>query len=401
MTYTHSIESSDKLKKSYVAFFKQKDDDSSFYFTQMIGLLYEELSYETDNKKVLYGIVCKNFKNNINMVFKNMKDYFLELSDDAIKGLNDIVNFSNMNKYVDINNLKRLCQNFLNKISYEMKIDNKINALVTMNGNALRQELNVEFNLEDNAKVSEIVKRYINVINKEMAKNANSKHNFILDSFDNVITQMLEEANTDKQVIIDKNINIINNSVKLYLKEQEYIIIDKYIDDNFRYIKESVDELDKVLSEKFNQKKNNKKSLNDLKNYLLGFNNTIGNKVKKIFNEMNDAISLEGNDLKNKMKQFNDLTSRVFETTLVFDKQFLIYKKEFSVSALNYDSFDKMYKQYTSRITEGIKVNISNIFRDNIKIYNDTIYKSLLIKSKVYDFNEILSVEKVKDLLLE
>ena len=401
MIYTHSVGNSDKMKKSYIEFFKQKDNESSFYYTQMIGLMYEELSYEIDNKKILYDIVCKNFKNNVNIVFKNMKDYFMELSSDSLKGLNEIVNFSNLNKYVDVNNLKRMCQNFLNKISHDMKIDNKINALVNINGNALRQELYTAFDVKNNSKISSIITRYVAAIDTEMRKNALSKHNFIMDSFKEIINKMLEEATVDKQVIMEKNINIINSAVKLYLKEQEYVVIDNYVDDSFRCIEEIFEDLNKNLKEKFGVKKNSKKSLNDLKNYILSFTNTIGNKTKKIFDEMNESVDLEGNDLKIKMKQYNDLASRVYETKLIFDKQFLAYKKEFSVSALNYDVFDKMYKQYTSRITEAVKVNISNIFRDNIKIYNDTIYKGLLLKSKVHDFDEVLSIEKVKDLLME
>ena len=110
---------------------------------------------------------------------------------------------------------------------------------------------------------------------------------------------------------------------------------------------------------------------------------------------------LDKEELNDKVKEFNDLISHIYEIKLVFDRQFLEYKREFNVPSKDSDKFDEIFKRECSRLTDGIKANISNIFRDNIKIYNDVIYRMLLLKSKVYEYPNILSYEKVKDLLFK
>ena len=86
---------------------------------------------------------------------------------------------------------------------------------------------------------------------------------------------------------------------------------------------------------------------------------------------------------------------------MVFDKQFLEYKKEFRLFSKDNDKFDELFNKECAKLTEGIKTNISNIFRENIKIYNDVVYRTLLLKSKVQEYSEVLSVAKVKDLLFK
>ena len=67
------------IKNNYLLLFKQKDEQSVFYFIQMTELMYADLGYEFYDKDKLYDLVCNNFKNNIVLVFNNMRDYYLRI----------------------------------------------------------------------------------------------------------------------------------------------------------------------------------------------------------------------------------------------------------------------------------------------------------------------------------
>ena len=52
-------------------------------------------------------------------------------------------------------------------------------------------------------------------------------------------------------------------------------------------------------------------------------------------------------------------------------------------------------------MTDYIKTNISNVFRENTVMFNNILYKYLLLKNKINDLDEVLTASKVKDLLLK
>ena len=147
--------------------------------------------------------------------------------------------------------------------------------------------------------------------------------------------------------------------------------------------------------------KRNNGNINPVKDYLLGFNNTICVKIKNVFDEMNLIVTFDKEEADKKIREFNDLVTHIYEIRLIFDKQFLEYKKEFNLLGKNPDKFNDILNKECLRLSEGIKTNISNIFRDNIKIYNDIVYKTLLLKTKAGEYNVVLTPDKVKDLLLK
>lgn len=397
MDYNSKISS---IKEEYTNYFNEKDDQSLFYFNQVMKLLYDELSHEVSNKKTLSGIISNNFKNNIMVVFKNMKSYFLKTSDNSIKSFDEILKMSVSNKYIDTVNLNGLYNNFTEEINSILNIKSKIEVLIKSNANSLIEQIHLIGAIKDSEMIKSIVDKYMLMISTELNKNVTSKCSFVISTYKNLIDNLFEESNQDKRIIDDMNMKLINNTALVYLKEQEYFNINKYIKDNFDMINNTFSKLEEDLSKKLSIKKANK-NLNKTKDYLLGFNNTVGIKIKNIFDEMNEIINLDGKEADKKLREFSDNVSHVYETNLVFDKQFLNYKKEFNILSRDYNSFNKIFESETKKLTEAIKESISNIFRDNVKLFNDIIYKTLLLKSRVGEFSTILSEEKVKDLLLK
>ena len=383
------------IKKEYNQFFKKQDDQSLFYLVQMIELMYTELAHEIQEKDSLYDIVYNKYKNDISIIFSNMKDYFLKITDNAINGFNQIITISDTNKYINANSLNNIYKNFENELNSNMKIKQKIEVLINSTSASLLKEIQV---LSSGKEFYQIVNKYKSLIINELIKNVSSKNNFIILNYKKIITNVLEETREGKQKLIDMNKKIIVNTTMAYLKEQEYTIINNYINDNYNFLNQEFASFEEVLSSKVGVKRDNKE-LNSTKDYLLGFNNTVAVKIKNIFEQMNSVITLEDKEINDKSKEFNDLISHIYEINLVFDKEFLKYKKQFNVGSKDYEKFTKLFDEETKKITNYIKTNISNIFRDGTKVFNDTLYKYLFLKSKLEEFNEVLSSSKVKDLL--
>ena len=383
------------IKEDYSNFFKRQDEQSLFYLIQMIELMYTELSNEIENKESLYSMVYNHFKNNLNRIFTNMKDYYLKVTNSSIKQFNEIITISDGNKYLNMNNLNNIYKEFENEINSHLSITTKIEVLTNSAMMSLLNEISL---LLTNNKINKIIGNYKELITKELIKNVTSKNNFILLNYNRVITNILEEVRDSKQKIIDINLKVLKNTTIVFLQEQEKLVINKYIDDSYKFINNKFNEIETKIG-KLSIKRNSNIKINTTKDYLLGFNNTIGVKINKIFEEMNNVINMDGNDLKEKIKEYNDLTSHIYEVNLIFDKQYQNYKKEFNVNSKSIEKFTKIFNEETKEMTDHIKTNISNIFRENTVILNNILYKYLLLKNKINEFEEVLTEAKAKDLL--
>lgn len=390
-----------EIEKNTKVSFDEKDKQSLFYFIQMFDLMYNELCYEVYDQGILYDLLYNTFKKNINIIFDNMKEYTIKVSDNSRRSFNELIKVSTSNRYVELGNLNSLYNNFKHEVMKNLSITNKIEALINANRDVMKGQLYSKCVVNTRSKTDEIINKYSKFLIEELEKNINSKRDLLLSLYKEFIDSILSEVYEQKEICKDKNLKLIINTSYNYLKEKEYVVIDKYADLNIKFINESFNKLDEKIYTELGIKKSNIGNINPVKDYLFGFNNTIRVKVKNIFDEMNLIVTLDKKETSERIKEFNDLITRIYEIRLVFDKQFLEYKKEFRLFSKDNDKFDELFNKECAKLTEGIKTNISNIFRENIKIYNDVVYRTLLLKSKVQEYSEVLSVAKVKDLLFK
>ena len=390
-----------EIEKNTKVSFDEKDKQSLFYFIQMFDLMYNELCYEVYDQGILYDLLYNTFKKNINIIFDNMKEYTIKVSDNSRRSFNELIKVSTSNRYVELGNLNSLYNNFKHEVMKNLSITNKIEALINANRDVMKGQLYSKCVVNTRSKTDEIINKYSKFLIEELEKNINSKRDLLLSLYKEFIDSILSEVYEQKEICKDKNLKLIINTSYNYLKEKEYVVIDKYADLNIKFINESFNKLDEKIYTELGIKKSNVGNINPVKDYLFSFNNTIRVKVKNIFDEMNLIVTLDKKETSERIKEFNDLITRIYEIRLVFDKQFLEYKKEFRLFSKDNDKFDELFNKECAKLTEGIKTNISNIFRENIKIYNDVVYRTLLLKSKVQEYSEVLSVAKVKDLLFK
>ena len=384
------------IEKDYNDYFKMQDKQSLFYLIQMTELMYSELSSIVDNKDRLYDLVYNNYKSDISLVFNNMTTYFLKITNNAVSSFNQIITISDGNRYLNLKNISSIYKNFEDEINGNLNIKQKIQVLINSVSNSLLNSLSTLS--KDNALIM-VVSKYQKLICDELIKNVSSKSNFILFNYNKTIHNILGELQLDKQKIMDMNHKVLMNTTLIYLKEQEIFIIDKYINDNYNYLNSIFDKLEEKLNDKFSAKRNVNIKLNKTKDYLLGFNNTVRIKIQNIFDQMNSVVMTDQTKIRNQVKEYTDLVSNIYEMDLVFDKQFLQYRNEFSVSSKTQAKFNKLFDEETKKITAYLKKNISIIFRENTTIFNSVIYKYLFLLSKIEDYDEVISASKVKDLL--
>lgn len=393
-------ESLQAISKDYDLYSKEKDKQSLFYLEQMIDLLYNELSYEVYNKLILHDLVYNDLKKNLLLIANDLIEYSYKVAQNLKVPFDELINMSTTNKYIDLDNLTSLYNKFSKEVDAKFNIQGKIVALVNANVNTFFTKLTSRIVINNKAIINTVGVRYRDIFITEMVKNVLGKKETFLYFYKKFIDDIVREIYEQKDEIRNKNMDLLINTAYLYLKEKEYININKYIDNNTKLINEVFDLMMKDLK-KVKAVKDNVKEPIKVKDYFMGFNNTMCVKITNVFDEMNLIVTLEKDEINSKIKQFNDLITHVFEIDLVFDKQFSDYRKAFVSQIKNQNKFEEIVNAKNRALSDGIRANIFNIFRENIKIYNDVVYKTMLLKTNIDSYNVLLDKDKIKDLLLK
>lgn len=393
-------ESLQAISKDYDLYSKDKDKQSLFYLEQMIDLLYNELSYEVYNKLILHDLVYNDLKKNLLLIANDLIEYSYKVAQNLKVPFDELINMSTTNKYIDLDNLTSLYNKFSKEVDAKFNIQGKIVALVNANVNIFFTKLTSRIVINDKAIINTVGVRYRDIFITEMVKNVLGKKETFLYFYKKFIDDIVREIYEQKDEIRNKNMDLLINTAYLYLKEKEYININKYIDNNTKLINEVFDLMMKDLK-KVKAVKDNVKEPIKVKDYFMGFNNTMCVKITNVFDEMNLIVTLEKDEINSKIKQFNDLITHVFEIDLVFDRQFSDYRKAFASQIKNQNKFEEIVNAKNRALSDGIRANIFNIFRENIKIYNDVVYKTMLLKANIDSYNVLLDKDKIKDLLLK
>ena len=393
-------ESLDSISKDYSLYSKEKDKQSLFYLEQMIDILYGELSYVVYNKIILHDLVYNELKKNLMLITNDLFEYSSKISKELKAPFEQLIKMSATNKYIDLNNLTNLYNKFSKEAEAKYNIQNKVSALINANINSFYAKLTTKVIINNKDVVNTTLIKYRDTFIIELIKNITGKKENFLCFYKRFIDEILKEIYERKDEIRLKNTNMVINTAYLYLKESEYININKYIDNNVKLINETLDLLIKDLRNAKALKENVLEPIK-IRDYFLGFNNTISIKITNVFDEMNLIVTLDKDEINTKIKQFNDLITHIFEMDLVFDKQFDDYKKSLYSKIKNLNKFDEIVNAKNRALSDGIRANIFNIFRENIKIYNDIVYRTMLFKTNIDNYNIILDKDKIKDLLLK
>src|SRR5574344_1482531 len=131
MTEKEIKDSLKRISEDYNNYCNDQDKQSLFYIDQMTDLLYNELIYEVYNKTVLYNIIYNTFKKNLGIILKNLDKYTTKTSKDSTEAINELLKVSTNNRFIELNNLNSLYNNFKNEITKNFNINTKIKTLIS------------------------------------------------------------------------------------------------------------------------------------------------------------------------------------------------------------------------------------------------------------------------------
>ena len=387
-----------ELKVEEKNFSETKDNQSYVYIYQLTDIFYGDLSSLVIDKKALKDCIYNLLRKNLLDIFDNLKDFVKNTRESKEKDINDLLKLCFSNTYIDLNNLNKIYVNFEKEINESFDIDKKITILVESNFEIFRGDLYSRTVILKKDVAKKTIEKYKKLYITEFINNITFKKSNLLSIYKNFINNVISDIYEDKRKIRNKNLIIISNVSYDYLKKEEFANVDRYTRDNKKLITSFFIAFEKSVKEK-KLASIRLKRVNNARDYLIDFNITLNSMIKNVFEEMNDIVSLDNEVIRSKLKDFNELITHIFEINLIFDKQFNDYKNCFLIK--NNDKFNKYFDQERNKFINNLKNNIFNIFRDNIKIYNDILYKTMLLKSRVDTYDEVLSIAKVKDLLLK
>ena len=387
-----------ELKQEEKSYSETKDNQSFIYIYQVTDLLYGELIGLVLDQKALHKSVYTLFRKNMDNVFNNLKDYATKVKKEKEKDIDDLLRLSLSNNYVDMKNLNNIYNNFTKELNQSFEIEKKVQTLVESNTDIFRGDLFNSTVILNKSLANKVIDSYKKLYVNELVNNLVFKRNNVLAIYQNFINNVIKDIYEAKLKVKNQNLGLISNVSYDYLKKIENENVDKYIRENKKIINSFFTDFEKAVRDKklavFRKKK-----VNNCKDYFLNFNSELSIMIKNVFEEMNDIVSLDNEQIRSKLKDFNELITHIFQINLIFDKQFIEYKSFFIIKSS--EKFDNLYDKHKEKFVNSLKQNIFNIFRDNIKIYNDTVYKTMLLKSKVDEYEEVLTVTKIKELLLK
>ena len=236
-----------QINKDYLAFCKDKDKQSLFYIDQMTELFYNSLLYQIYDQPSLYDLVYNSFRTNLVYIFKNMNDYALNVSKDASNKMNELINVSTTNSYVDLENLTNLYNNFAFEVTKNFSINDKIQILVSSNIDTFEADLFNSLVVNDKEKVKQLIGKYKAIFITELINDVVSKKTRLLYFYKSFIDSILNEAFLRKDELLEKNKDMLVNTTYLCLKEYEYININKYSDLNVKLVDDVIEDLETEL----------------------------------------------------------------------------------------------------------------------------------------------------------
>ena len=386
------------LKQGEKSYTLEKDNQTLVYIYQLTDLFFNEMTSFVLDKKALHNSTYNILRKSILDINSNLISYLNKVKTDKEKDIDELLKISFSNDFIDMKNLTNVYNNFKKEIEDLFNVEDKINTLVDSNIEIFKADLYSKTVILKQDTTSKVIENYKKLYKKEFINNLSFKKCNVLRIYKNFINNTAKDFYDKKDKIKKDNLRFIANVSYDYLKKIEFNTIDKYTKENKKLITSFFNEFEKEVTGKKIAVR--KKIVKDKTiDYFIDFNITMNNMIKNVFLEMNDILTLDNDKINNKLKDFNNLITRVFTINLVFDKQFTSYENSFIIK--NHDKFDHIYEERIDEFLTKFKTNIFSIFRENVIIYNDIIYKTINLKSKYMNSDELLNIKKVKDLLLK
>ena len=181
------------------------------------------------------------------------------------------------------------------------------------------------------------------------------------------------------------------------------------------YTKESYSLLEKQLNKAHNEilkklKLKEKDTLfdayDDLKEYILKFNNGLYGHVLNAVSNMNKVVFLSKNETTSEIKKYSVLLNKVSTLDYNFDKQYEKYKKAILRHIIinkdkAYETISSIINSYKDIVKEIIENNLISTFNDSLLSLNNINYKCITIIDKLDSCLEAVDKKTIEKLFKE
>jgi len=144
--------------------------------------------------------------------------------------------------------------------------------------------------------------------------------------------------------------------------------------------------------------------LNDLKTYLINFNNTLFDKSQNTLLKINLNISTSKEELDKNTEKYQEIIYKICDFYYNFDRPFALYKKTmlnrtYFLPTSSCMAIANLIETSKDEVITEIRKNIIRLFEDNINLMNRLSYKRLMLEQKLSNYYKVLTADEIEKLM--
>lgn len=404
----------DIIAKRFVEELKQLNDQDVQRISLIVNDFKERLYYELKSLKLdiqsTYKLISEELELNLTEVFVSANEDINYIIRDIIFSTKDVIVATIDNKITNSKNYLKIKKVFQTKIDDIYLFTDAFNDLYKQNFDVFLYKLSINNDLKNKPIIYNCVVNAINENKKdlidEFVKVINNKKKCSVSLFDDYFQSYIEKIMDKKNDVKINNNKIIGEYATKLLEDAFLDNIDKYLRLNYDLITEEISKCyyEVLRVKKLKDSKTNKIILNDLLEYLYGYNNTLFDKANITIQRMKKIITYDDEKSSEKLKDYNDNIYKVFNLQFNFDKQFdefrvkLLSKRNISNSEKIINDVNVLVYDCRDKIISLMKENLTLSFKDNMSDLNRIVSKTMGIKLKCKNLDIKITSSLLKDM---
>ena len=372
--------------------------------------LISDLSIKFNDSKLI-DVTDKTFKTELVEIAKNVNTYYFDSLKKLNDSLNELIGFVVLNPLIDINVLCTIDKSFRQR-QQQIKEYNKLESLISNSYQLLLYNISVAYKLKYDVENYEYLKKYVersrkifsNTINTFIRNKINKNYNHFKDRYTIFIKDMIAKNKEAKT----KNTLMVKEYAFSILNLSSSLTIDFYTKESYSLLEKQLNKAHNEILKKLKLKEKDTlfDAYDDLKEYILKFNNGLYGHVLNAVSNMNKVVFLSKNETTSEIKKYSVLLNKVSTLDYNFDKQYEKYKKAILRHIIinkdkAYETISSIINSYKDIVKEIIENNLISTFNDSLLSLNNINYKCITIIDKLDSCLEVVDKKTIEKLFKE
>jgi len=387
------------------------EENTSILLDNFYKTSVDELStiLEKDVKqaeKYLKEEIINSLTLNLKDVEKNYKDACKTLN----KSIKDMVVNSFDNYLFNTSILDSLIKECKNKITIINNIDKEFLRKYDNIFELFLYNISIKYDLKGEVNTYNFVNRTMNQNKKILFDNLKSIEedikNNLLYNYEHYLNMFINDVTLVKDGINKKNQSMLIAYQEKNIEENILISVSERIKELTKKIHTNLDNThEKILKiEKGRNTKDKMIELNDLKTYLINFNNTLFDKSQNTLLKINLNISTSKEELDKNTEKYQEIIYKICDFYYNFDRPFALYKKTmlnrtYFLPTSSCMAIANLIETSKDEVITEIRKNIIRLFEDNINLMNRLSYKRLMLEQKLSNYYKVLTADEIEKLM--